>query len=68
MNTRVDLSVNITSGNDAFQEGRAPAEVARILRALAEAIERGAEGYTTLHDINGNRIGRAMLEIWGDDD
>ena len=68
MKTEVGLSVHITSSNDAFQEGRAPAEVARILRALAEAIERGAEGYTNLHDINGNRIGRALLEIWGDDD
>ena len=68
MDTRVDLSVTLSSANDAFQEGRAHAEVALILRALAEDIERGAEGYTTLYDTNGNRIGRALLEIWGDEE
>lgn len=68
MTNTVDMSLTLRSAGSAFQDGNAGAEIARILRALAEAIDRGAEGYTTLHDVNGNKIGRATLEIWAEED
>lgn len=59
----VDLTLTIKSNNDSFADN-AGAEVARILRALADAIDVGAEGPFRLHDINGNTVGSAFLEVW----
>lgn len=60
----IEISLTMRSENDAFAEGRAPAEIARILRELADAIADGAEGPVRLVDVNGNGCGRAMVEIW----
>ncbi len=61
MAIRFDL--NLTSGNAVFEPGDAAREAARILRAMAEAIEGGKEGPFTLRDVNGNACGSAFLEI-----
>jgi hypothetical protein len=68
MATEVTLDLNIQSAGAAFQDGNAPTEVARVLRALANMIDAGREGHFHLLDANGNGCGRAMLEIWGDAD
>ena len=65
MSARMDLTIN--SDNAAF-DGNAGAEVARILRALADAIEDGGEGHFRLYDVNGNGAGSAFLEIWTEEE
>lgn len=50
------MHLRITTENDAFQGGNGPAEVARILRRLADRIE-GGETSGNLRDVNGNRVG-----------
>ena len=65
MAARLDL--NLHSGNAAFEPDTAAHEIARILRALADRIEGGAEGPFTLRDVNGNKCGAAHLEIWNDE-
>jgi len=64
----VTLHVSMQSEGDAFQDGNAPAEVARVLRALADSIESGREGSFHLLDANGNGCGNASLEIWDDEE
>jgi hypothetical protein len=61
----VELNVTVKSGNEAFKQD-AGAEVARILRALADMVGAGEEGYFRLMDHNGNGVGRATLEVWED--
>jgi len=56
---RNTFSISIDTGNAAFEDD-AGAEVARILRDVATALERGTRG-APLHDINGNRVGRFDL-------
>lgn len=53
--------VTLDTGNAAFADGEAPAEVARILRELAERIEsRGClPEVIRLYDLNGNHVGEA---------
>ena len=53
------LKLTIETGNAAFDDSAAD-ECARILRAAADALERGTSG-APLHDINGNRVGRFDL-------
>jgi hypothetical protein len=60
----VNLELTIKSNNAAFEQDAAGAEVARLLRALADSIAAGAEGQFRLTDINGNYVGRAFLEVW----
>lgn len=60
--------LTIHTENDAFGSGPAGyernTETARILRAVADALDRGAEyrHYVTLRDINGNDVGRAAFK------
>ena len=63
----VEFTLSIRSDNEAFAQD-AGAEVARILRALADSIAEEAEGHFRLMDINGNGVGRAVLEVWPEDD
>ena len=49
------FTLNIDCNNAAF-EGDTDAEVARILKEVAEKIEGGASS-GTISDINGNRVG-----------
>lgn len=55
------LRIVIGLDNSAF-EPQAGAEIARILRELAEKFEAGSDGgrgNRVIRDINGNRVGRA---------
>ena len=58
------FKLEIETGNAAFfdMDGNpdAGAEIARILRRVAEAMENGSRGMQ-LHDANGNHVGRARL-------
>ena len=53
------FTIDSSTGNAAFDDD-AGAEVARILRDVATALERGTRS-APLHDINGNRVGRFEL-------
>jgi hypothetical protein len=55
------FKLTIETGNAAFDDGAAPYECARILRLVADALERGTSG-APLHDSNRNRVGRFDLE------
>ena len=57
------LTVKLNTENDAFGDGNGGAEIARILRRLADAIEDGSSGPGTLNDANGNRVGSWTLSI-----
>ena len=64
----IKLSVNIESGNDAFQgEGmEANYEVARILKNLGTSIERGnflEASDIPLSDNNGNTVGTYSCKV-----
>lgn len=63
----VDFQLTIKSDNAAFADN-AGAEVARILRAVADMIGAGVEGHMHLMDHNGNGVGRAVLEVWTEED
>jgi hypothetical protein len=58
--------MTIKSDNEAFADN-AGAEVARILRAMADMIGAGQEGHFRLMDHNGNGVGRAVLEVWAEE-
>jgi hypothetical protein len=50
------LKITIKTDNEAFADGNADHEIARILRKLADHIE--GQIYTeTLMDFNGNKVG-----------
>lgn len=60
------FTLEIRTGNAAFDDGQAGAtECARLLRLAADALERGTRG-APLHDFNGNRVGRFDLETVDD--
>jgi hypothetical protein len=56
------FKINIKTDNAAFskEEGGPHAEVARLLREVAERVENG-EDYGSVMDINGNSVGRWTL-------
>ncbi len=56
--------ININGENDSFAGGEFHAEMARILRKLADDIERGKvyEG-VKLYDSNGNAVGECIAEF-----
>jgi len=53
------FKVTICTDNQAFDEAPFQVELARILRQLADDLERGYDIYKPLRDINGNRVGTA---------
>lgn len=66
----IQFRLHIYTENDAFgQEGdkhERAAEVANILRAVAGRLDAGepfAPNYETLHDANGNDVGRAAFKF-----
>jgi len=81
MTGQLDFSVEIKSGDAAFDAKNYQREVARILRELADRIEaiydpvdEGVEevsDFGFFHDINGNRCGKFWMtkqlteEDWG---
>src|SRR5690606_4532157 len=58
------ITLTIETGNAAFDDAPA-SEIARILRAAADRLERGDCFDFPLRDINGNTCGRLVIE--GDD-
>lgn len=55
------FTMNVDMDNDAFCQDDGPDELARILRAVADKIERGEyhPGHSkTVLDVNGNDVGR----------
>lgn len=54
------FKIEIDMDNDAF-EGDTEAEVARILRALAEDVENG-DMERHLRDYNGNQVGLSYID------
>jgi hypothetical protein len=52
------FKIEIDCGNAAFEDD-ATGEVARILRSLADRLERGMAASFPLHDFNGNKVGTA---------
>lgn len=56
-------TITISTDGAAFEdEHQAAAELARILRRLADGLDRGGitpEDETRLYDVNGNNVGRA---------
>lgn len=55
--------LKIDTDNAAFEDGLAPYEVARILRAVADKVVDGVPPqYQTVRDANGNDVGRFKLD------
>lgn len=68
--SRVKIEFNID--NAAFDEDDCGPEIARVLRTLAEGFrsankEELRSGGSSIRDINGNTIGRVIVEIDGYD-
>jgi hypothetical protein len=62
-----ELTIEMNLDNAAFEGDPAP-EITRILRQLADKIEeRGIYDEILLRDINGNRVGKAVI-VMDDDD
>jgi hypothetical protein len=59
------FAVNIDCNSAAFDDAACGAEIARILRALANELEQETDAFTAfdaeLRDINGNRCGDAEM-------
>lgn len=58
------FTLEVDCDNAAFDDGNHGAEVARILRQVAEHVEHTASGVrfdVPLFDINGNQVGSAAL-------
>lgn len=55
------FKMEFRTGNASFEDGNLTAEVARILRDTAVAIEHGGQERGTVRDLNGNRIGTFSL-------
>ena len=55
------FTVNIETGNGVFRDGNLTPETARILREIAERIERG-ETTGRILDANGNSVGQFLFE------
>ena len=55
------FKLNIKTENDSFQDENKAYEIARILRACAEAVQHGAES-GAVRDSNGNKCGQWTIE------
>ena len=55
-----NISITIKTSNAAFDDGPAT-EIARILRGLADRLERDGIPPNTLFDANGNRCGAITI-------
>lgn len=56
------MEVTIKTENAAFSDGNCEQECARILREVADALDRGKLQGTT-RDANGNRVGDWYLDL-----
>ena len=57
----MEFTLAIETGNDAF-DGVEQSEVARILRVVADQVERGTD-CANISDVNGNTVGTFELEL-----
>jgi hypothetical protein len=59
-----NLTIEIETGNAAFEDDNLGFEIARILRKLADRIENDGVGCLDmgLYDINGNKVGSTNYE------
>lgn len=55
------FKLTIDTGNAAFEDEGKGCEIARILRAIADKVENGAESGKAV-DLNGNTVGRFEVE------
>lgn len=66
------LTVKINAVNAAFEDENRGPELARILRGLADRVERGGCCYDgadlVLFDLNGNRCGEARFDDPNEED
>lgn len=53
------IIITIKTDNEAFGDGNREAEIARILRTMADAVQFGG-GLNYPRDINGNRVGNVV--------
>ena len=58
----MEFELQMKSGNAAFSDGNTPAETARILREVADRVERGDDG-GVVRDGNGNSVGNWHLSV-----
>lgn len=56
-----NFALKFEMDNDAFSDGAEANEAARILRDIADKIERGRTGGTAA-DINGNTVGKWEID------
>jgi len=58
------VTLTFKTDNAAFQDDNGPAEAARILRRVAEEIEKNGErGTWKLRDGNGNTVGSVSVRL-----
>lgn len=64
------FKLKFDTDNAAFADGQGQAEIARILRDLADHIAAGygREGHGIVRDISGNRVGTYGYTLTADDD
>ena len=55
------ITITLETGNAAFDDAPAT-EIGRILRELADRIERDGIPPDYLYDVNGNRVGRVDVK------
>jgi len=55
------FTLTIQTENDAFQDGNAARELARLLRRVAQRLPVMDEGSGRIQDSNGNTVGRWEL-------
>jgi hypothetical protein len=57
---KMNFTLNIDCDNAAFEEDSS-AEVARILRTLADKLDNGQTYFPNVFDLNGNGVGLAQF-------
>ena len=64
---RVQLTINIDSGNDSFQDGKEVYQLEKILRNIMWSLAEGG-GTGSLYDDDGNNVGFSKLELSEDEE
>lgn len=64
---RVQLTINIDSGNDSFQDGNEVRQLNKILQNIMWSLSEGG-GTGSIYDDNGNHVGFSKLELSEDEE
>lgn len=64
---RVQLTINIDSKNDSFQDGNEVVQLEKILRDIIWSLAL-CGGTGSLYDTNGNHVGSSKLELSEDEE